>query len=78
MEMRRTQTDMGRQRRQIGLRCVVLIQITDDTRDAVVVIHGNILPLRDGRRHPILAVIAAVDTQGENRSWVIPGPAVRL
>ena len=46
--MKRAQTGMLRERRQIRLLDTALVEVTDDLRDAFVIVHALNLPRRDG------------------------------
>ena len=57
VEMEPAQAEILCQGRQIGLLCVVLVQIADDEGNAFVVVHVSMMPLKERRCHPILAAI---------------------
>jgi hypothetical protein len=46
-----------RKAREIGLLGVARIQMANDSCDALVLVHGRIVPRRDRRSHPILAAL---------------------
>jgi hypothetical protein len=55
VQVKRTQPGPRRKRRQIRLFGPLLIQKTDDSRNAFVIVHGlNLAPFNE-RAHPILA-----------------------
>ena len=55
VKVERAEAGDFRKAREIGLPGMARIQMANDSRDALVLVHGRIVPRRDRRSHPILA-----------------------